>query len=284
MNLPATRATISYVQPDDPWSRRVFMSGLEYLLGRDRIEDIYREIKSAASEPACFFSAALDHAGINTRFDGFRLEGVPRSGPLLLIANHPFGIVDGLILCRTALTLRKEFRILLHALLCRDPDLDRYFLPVDFSGDKAAMQRNIITRREAVRALKDEAAVAIFPGGGVSTSWTRFGFGPAEEFPWSTFVAKLVRESGATVLPIYFHGRNSRLFHTASHIGEPLRLALLIHEALNKFGTTIRVTVGEPVTAAELDDCGGRNQITEHLQARVLSLGDGCPQFHPMRA
>jgi putative hemolysin len=263
--------------------RRILIAGLEWILGRFRLERIYRDIKRREPDPDRFFQEALQRANINVEWDGFPLDQVPAEGPLILVANHPFGIIDGLILCDTALHLRGDFRILLHALLCQDEDLDRFFLPVDFSGERSAIARNIMTKRSALEALRQNIPVAIFPGGGVATARTQFGFGPVQEFPWSTFVAKLVHASGATVLPIHFHGRNSRAFHIASILGEPLRLSLLIHEALNKFGSTIRVSVGQPVYPADLVAFDGRKDLTEHLLEQVRSLQSPSESSHPRR-
>jgi len=123
----------------------------------------------------------------------------------------------------------------------------------------------------ALEFLSQDIPVLIFPSGMVSTA-DKFGFGTVRDAPWTTFAAKIIREARATVVPIFFHGQNSRKFHVASHIGEPFRMAMLVHEAINKFGKTVEIEIGEPLTWERLADRGGRQQLTDYLYQQVQSL------------
>jgi putative hemolysin len=162
---------------------------------------------------------------------------------------------------------------MLHALLCQDRQLAPYFLPIDFEANKNATRTNIRSKQLALDFLSQDVPILIFPSGMVSTA-SRMGFGPVTDGPWSTFAAKIIREAKATVVPFYFHGQNSRKFHIASHIAEPLRMALLVHEALNKFGQTLRVEIGEPLHWDQLaQSCGSRNELTQFLYRKVQMLG-----------
>ncbi|MEM9173362.1 MAG: hemolysin, partial [Pseudomonadota bacterium] len=213
---------ISYAQPDDPWLRRSFVGAVEATLGRRKVELIYRSLKDDF-DPGTFFGDALKRGGVTVEWSGASREGIPAQGPLLIIANHPFGVIDGLVLCDLAMQLRGDFRILINALLCRDTDLDPYFLPVDFSATREAVQTNVVSRRIANEALANDVPVVIFPAGGISTAQSRFGFGRVQELPWNSFVAKLIHQHKANVLPLFFHGRNSRKFHVASNLHEIFR-------------------------------------------------------------
>ncbi|MGA0451087.1 MAG: hypothetical protein ACO3NC_08310, partial [Pseudohongiellaceae bacterium] len=90
--------------------------------------------------------------------------------------------------------------------------------------------------------------------------------------PWTTFAAKIIREAEATVIPVFFHGTNSRKFHVASHLAEPLRMALLIHEALRKSGESVKVEIGAPIAWETLAGQGGRTQLTDYLYQQVQKL------------
>ena len=105
----------------------------------------------------------------------------------------------------------------------------------------------------------------------VSTA-DRFGFGEVVDAPWTTFAAKLIKESQASVVPVFFHGQNSRKFHVASHIAEPLRMALLVHEALLKFGDSLKVDVGDVIPWTELEGLEDRQALTDYLYGRVQAL------------
>jgi len=263
--------SISYVEPHDPLLARIIAAGLERACGRTALEALYRQVKAQSPAPVEFFGTALNTAGIEIIQHGVPVQQLPAQGPVVFIANHPFGIVDGLVLCELARRARSEFRILLHALLCQDRDLAPLFLPIDFSGSDMARRTNIRTKQAAERALRANVPVLIFPAGGVSTR-SRFGFGPLADLPWTTFAAKLITRTRATVVPCFFHGENSRLFHVASHIAAPLRLALLLHEVRRRRGRPVHVTVGEPIPFAALDAGLGRTGLTDHLHQITWSL------------
>ncbi|MEE4361697.1 MAG: lysophospholipid acyltransferase family protein [Pseudomonadales bacterium] len=266
--------TLSYVEPHDPWLRRTVLSLLERSFGRDRLQALYRDLKAAGAPPEQFFRNALEAAGIRIDLRGTPLDALPGSGPLVFIANHPFGITDGLAFCELALRARGDLRILLHAMLCQDRDLARFFLPIDFTETPRAQITNLRSRQLALTALADGVPLLIFPAGGVSTR-SHFGFGPLADLPWSTYAAKLITQSGATVVPCHFHGENSRLFHLASPFSQTLRYALLLHETRRRFEHSCTVTIGRPIPAAEIAALSGRRAQTERLHAATWDLGLG---------
>ncbi len=264
--------TLSYTNPEDSWVSRQLVSGLEVLFGRNEIESLYYRLKARDFNIQTFFSDALLEADIKVEFDASRLAAIPDSGPLMFVANHPFGVVDGVVLCDLALKARGDLRILLNSLLCQDRQLAPYFLPIDFEETKLAQKTNIRSKQLALQHLSRDIPVLIFPSGMVSTA-NKFGFGQVIDAPWTTFAAKIIREANATVVPVFFHGRNSRKFHVASHIAEPLRMALLVHEALKKFGETVRVEIGKPIPWDELENRGSRSELTQFLYQQVQALG-----------
>lgn len=269
---------ITYVQPTDPWMIRQCVSALEVLFGRRRMEAVYHELKAPDFDLGTFFDSALNRAGLTVNYDHAQLAKIPKSDPLVLVANHPFGILDGLILCDLALKARGDFRIMINALLCQDKDLAPYFLPIDFDNTKAAVKNNIAAKKMALEAIKDNIPVIVFPSGMVSTA-DGMGLGKVIDGPWTTFAAKLIRDGQANVVPVYFPGCNSRKFHIASHIAEPLRMALLVHEALNKFGSTIDVHIGDTLYWETLAPMGNRQELTDHLYAAVQATnpsGSSC--------
>jgi putative hemolysin len=263
---------ISYTDPDDPWLVRRLVSSLELLLGRNKIEKTYARLKESPFTIVDFFSNALREAEIDVALDKNTLAEIPRSGPLLFVANHPFGVVDGMVLCDIAAKVRGDLRIMLNSLLCQDRQLAPYFLPIDFSQNKTATKTNIRSKQLALEYLGQDIPVLIFPSGMVSTA-DKFGFGKVKDAPWTTFAAKIIRDAEATVVPIHFHGQNSRVFHIASHIAEPLRMALLVSEALKKFGTRVQVQIGSPLPYSQLSKYTSRQALTSHLYSIVHQLG-----------
>ena len=113
------------------------------MLGRNRIEAVYNRLKGCDFDLSNFFSSALQETGITADYDSNKLNVVPKTGPLMFVANHPFGVVDGIVLCDMALKVRGDLRIMLHSLLCQDKHLAPFFLPIDFQETKQALKTNI---------------------------------------------------------------------------------------------------------------------------------------------
>lgn len=263
---------LSYSQDDDSWLKRQFVLKLEALFGQRKIEALYHKLKDNDFNIETFFGDALSEMNIKPDYDVRRLQSIPKQGPLMFVANHPFGVVDGLVLCDMAAKIRGDMRIMLNSQLFQDKDLAPYFLPIDFSPTKTAIRTNIRSKQLALEYLSQDLPVLIFPSGMVSTA-DKLGFGKVKDAPWTTFAAKIIREAQATVVPCFFHGKNSRKFHIASHIAEPLRMALLMHEALLRSNQKIRVEIGQPLTWQQLSVQGDRKSLTKYLYDSVQALG-----------
>ncbi len=266
------RPTLTYAQPDDSWLVRQTIMRIENLFGRRKVQRLYDTLKSQPFELNEFFEDAIAVTEIDLRYDRAQLEKIPANGPLVMVANHPFGVMDGTILCHLAAKARGDFRILINAVLCRDKDLAPHFLPVDFSPGKVAMKNNVAMGHRAREAMAADIPVLIFPSGFVSTAG-KLGTGQVVEAPWTTFAAKLIRDARANVVPIFFHGQNSRAFHIASHVSESLRMAFLIREAKARFGTRFDVTIGDTLPYESLEGIGGRKALTRYLYGAVQKLG-----------
>ena len=262
---------ITYAQLDDPWLTQTFVSTVERLFGRQQIENIYRELKQGPFDIERFFDLAFAKTNIERRYDVAKLKTTPKTGSLVFVANHPFGIVDGMALCDMALQARGDFRILINSLLCQDKDLAPYFLPIDFSPTKEALKNNIRVKQVAQHCLADNIPILIFPSGFVSTA-DKKGFGDVVDAPWTTFAAKLIRDTQASVLPVYFPGRNRRAFHLASHVCEPLRMALLLSEARHRFNKPLDAVIGNTLSWPQLSNFENRQTLTDFLYGQVQAL------------
>jgi putative hemolysin len=267
------RPTLTYAQPDDPWAARQLILTIENVFGRRKVQRLYDRLKSQPFELNQFFQDAVAATEIDLRYDRAQLENIPATGPLVMVANHPFGVMDGTILCHLAAQARGDFRILINAVLCRDKDLAPYFFPVDFSPGKAAKKNNVAMGRRAREAMAANIPVLIFPSGFVSTAG-KFGTGQVIDAPWTNFAAKLISDARANVVPIFFHGQNSRAFHIASHLSESLRMAFLIREAKIRFGTRFDVSIGDTLPYESLEGIGGRKALTHYLYNAVQQLAE----------
>ena len=199
-----------------------------------------------------FWEVISDRYGLKLDVVGGSLDNIPATGPLIVVSNHPYGILDGLMMGRILSHRRDgDFRVLAHRIFRRSPDLERVILPISFDETKEAARLNLETRAEAVRYLQGGGAIGIFPGGTVSTSAKPFS--QPMDPGWRTFTAKMIAKSDAVVVPVFFEGGNSRIFQLASHIHSTLRLGLLIREFRARINKPVRMVIGEPIPAERLD-------------------------------
>ena len=242
---------ISYSYSAQTRSGRAMIRTMENLTGRIRLIKRAEGYEREVAEGRDFWQVMVERYGLTLDVIGGSLANIPREGPLVLIANHPYGILDGLMVGHILSQTRPDFRILAHHVFRKAEDLNRIILPIDFEETKEAMALNLQTRRVAHEYLSQGGAIGIFPGGTVSTAAKPFAQ-PLDP-SWRNFTARLVGRSNATVVPVFFDGHTSRLFQLASHLHYTLRMGLLIKEFSKRVDTSVRVVVGEPIGRDELD-------------------------------
>ena len=272
------RANFSYAAADDPLVFRALIRVVEIATGQPLLKRLYEENQHAPyPDGPSFFEACMRRLSIDVRVDAAGLAGVPRQGPLIFVANHPFGIVDGLAMGSVVERARDDFLILTNAVLLRAPEMSRFVLPVDFAGTREALATNVESRARARAHLAAGGSLVVFPAGAMSTSPDRTGRLPAVDIRWPPFVAQLLQKAQAPVVPVYFAGQNSRLFQIVSHMNQTARLALLFNEVRNKIGMTLHVGVGEPVPFDDLAPLGERQAIADELMRRTYALATRIP-------
>ena len=250
---------ISYRHSAKTKGAKHVIQSMENITGRPRLIRMAKDYEKEVEAGRDFWQVIIDRYGIGLNILNGELDKIPKDGPLIIIANHPFGILDGLVLGHILAKTRGDFRILAHRVFRKAEDLDKVILPVNFDETREAARQNLETRKEALRYLKRGGAIGIFPGGTVSTSATPFGR-PMDP-SWRTFTAKMIQRSDATVIPIYFDGSNSRLFQLASHLHYTLRMALLIREFRRRIRKDVPIVVGDPIS---------KDDMAKHVNPRDL--------------
>lgn len=272
MNTRHVARDISYASAAQTRAGRALIRLMENASGRVRL--IRRaegyDVDVAAGQD--FWQVMTDRYGLRPELISGHPGLLPAQGPLIIVANHPYGILDGLMLGHLLATSRQgDFRVLANHVFRRAPDLERAILPISFEPTKAAADLNIETRTEALAYLRQGGAIGIFPGGTVSTGARPFST-PLDPV-WRPFTARLIARSGATVVPVYFEGANSRLFQLASHIHSNLRVGMLLREFRARLDTPVRFAIGEPIPAEQLHALSGDAKATmDFLRKATYSL------------
>jgi putative hemolysin len=228
--------------------------------------------RAAAGDPAMDFSRrALDVLGVELAIPRDALGRLPASGPVIVVANHPFGALDGLALLALTRRVRSDVRLLGNRWLSRLPELRECLVPLDIFGKPAsAVRRNSTALRSAIHWLERGGCLGVFPSGEVAHHETTDG--RVTDSPWHHTAAEVAMRTGATVVPVFIAGHNSRLFRSAGRLHPLLRTALLPHELWAKRGSTVRVSVGAPIPPSELASRSGAAARTALLRSRVDHL------------
>lgn len=262
----------TYSRPEQPPFRRLLIRGIEVLSGRRRFEAIYQAWRHRRPERGVsVFTSAM--RALKTRVDvsGAGLQGIPAAGGLLVIANHPFGILDGLAVGDLVSRVRPDVKVMVHSLLCQPVEARDVLLPVDFGASAEARRTSAETRRRAADWVRAGHVLVIFPAGSVSTAPGPFA-ARAIDCDWHPFVGRLAGVPGVRVLPIFVQGQNSRLFQLASHLSYPARVALIFYETRRQMRRGLQITVGRAETLpAELRSSGRLRRMVYEL------AGDGGP-------
>jgi len=241
---------ISYATSASSRAGAVLIRAIENVTGRLSLIRRAAGYEEEVARGRSFWDVVPERYGLSLDIVAGKLENIPANGPLVLIANHPYGILDGLMMGHLLDRVRGDFRILANSVFKRAEALNRVVLPISFDDTKEAVKLNLETRARALSYLNEGGAIGVFPGGTVSTSAKPFSR-PLDP-SWRNFTAKMIARSDATVVPVFFVGHNSRLFQIASHLHANLRLGLLIKEFHSRIDEPVRVVIGAPIASAQL--------------------------------
>lgn len=266
---------LSYANPADPWLKRSLIDAMERWAGRSYFVPLYKRWKyEVIPSGGPIMRAVFELCDVALDISGNWPARIDPGAPLVIVANHPYGILDGLAALTLAEEIGRPFRVLINKDLTKVPEIRPYALSVDFSETRAALAANLAMRAEAIALLKQGVTIVVFPAGGVATAPSAFA--RAVDLPWKTFTARMIQASGAQVLPVYFEGQCSPLFHVASRLHPTLRLSLMIREFRRMVGGRLVARIGEAITPAELATIRDRFELTMMLFTRVHALG-GVP-------
>ncbi|ATG44845.1 acyltransferase [Phaeobacter sp. LSS9] len=269
------RRTLTYANSfDDRWTS-LAIRAIEWCTGKLTILRMVRRFERSNAEyrGQKFWRGALNVMGIDLETPLEQIQRIPGEGPVVVVANHPHGMVDGMIFADLIGRVRQDYRILTRSVLTGlDEAATSFMIPVPFPHDPEAQSKMVEMRAKTMAHLKEGGVVALFPSGVVMSSETWFG--PAIEQEWNVFTAQLIRRSGARVVPIFFPGSNSRWYQIANRVSPILRQGLLLHEIVRSCNKPQSPVVGEPLTEAQMEKLQSDPRgFMAWLREHTLSLG-----------
>lgn len=256
--------------------RAGFNGLLEKMLSLDNLKNLYHALPPS-TDPFQFLTHTLDRLRIEHNLEDEARLAIPKSGSTIVVANHPFGGIDGIILASALSAVRKDIKILVNYFLLNIHELSPVFIPVDPFNRSGSTVSNIASMRKALRWVKSGGMLVVLPAGEVSHfSWKRRR---VEDPPWSHTVGRLVQLTKAPVLPVYFKGRNSALFQIAGLVHPRLRTVMLPRETARKEGTKVQFKIGRLIPYKSLAPLKDVHELTEYMRFRTYLLQNA--EDHP---
>lgn len=237
------------------------------VLGFNKINRLYSPSADLVGQP--FTEHMLDIYGITYDDNMLDLNAIPKDGGFIVVCNHPFGAIEGIILYDAISKIRPDFKVMANFILSYIPNLKNVFIPVNPFADNPEWGSSVGGIKAAMQHLSQGKGLGIFPAGEVS----RYnGHDYPEDIEWSVTISKLVKKTGLPVIPVYFDGMNSKSFYRLAKIHSMLGTAMLPHELLNKRDRHITLKIGKPIAPSDLECHDDYKEIAAYLRSRSYAL------------
>jgi len=233
----------------------------------DYIKDLYRKNYDELKRTHNFWAKVIEY--FNIKYTVKSIENIPREGPVIIVCNHPFGLLDGLIISALIANIRQDYKILINEEITQIDLIEKYLLPIKFSEIIGDVKENIKSKKRAINYINDGGLLILFPSGEVATS--RFIFDEPKERQWKPLVGSIIKKTECKIVPIYFKGKNSLLFQTVGFFNDQLRRLLFIRELLNKKNSNYYLKVGSCIDSKKFK-YWNNTAVADYLKDQVLKL------------
>ena len=234
----------------------------------NKVNDLYDKIKDLEGQE--FFDKLLEE--LNVKYLAFQedLAKIPKTGPFILVSNHPLGALDGVIMCKILTEIRPDFKVMGNFLLTKIKPMEPYVISVNPFEKRKEAYSSMSGMREALKHLSEGGCLGIFPAGEVSNKNNEYNEILDKE--WQEPALKLIKKAQVPVIPMYFHAKNSKLFYNVSKIHPDLQTLLLPSEMVNKREKPIKIRIGRPVTPKILNEYETPKELGEFLKKKVYMM------------
>ena len=234
----------------------------------NKVNDLYDKIKDLEGQE--FFDKLLEE--LNVKYLAFQedLAKIPKTGPFILVSNHPLGALDGVIMCKILTEIRPDFKVMGNFLLTKIKPMEPYVISVNPFEKRKEAYSSMSGMREALKHLSEGGCLGIFPAGEVSNKNNEYNEILDKE--WQEPALKLIKKAQVPVVPMYFHAKNSKLFYNVSKIHPDLQTLLLPSEMVNKREKPIKIRIGRPVTPKILNEYETPKELGEFLRKKVYMM------------
>ena len=251
---------------------QLFIMITELLTGKLKLKKLYDEYLSENRPPQLFWDDAVTKLDLKLITNFKKNSYIPSKGKLIVIANHAFGVADGVSICSVLSKVRQDYKMVTHKVLRQADAVKDKILPIDFNETKEALLTNINTRKEAEKVLLNDGVIVLFPSGRIATKKNLNKNTKADDGEWKQWVSKLILKTKSPVLPIFFDGQNSQWYHMANKLGLTFRYSLCMYELKRKIGDSINMYFGSIISYEDLAEIGDIKEITLHLRSVTYSL------------
>ena len=247
-----------------------FAKILMHLLSFHKINDLYENVSQKQGIES--IDAIIKYLNITLEFDENDLKKLPADGSFITVSNHPFGGIDGILLIKLLSLARGDHKVIANFLLKKVEPISDFFLAVNPFENMPEAGSSIAGLKTAIDHLQHGGVLSLFPAGEVSTNYNSSVITDRE---WLVSALRFIKKNKVPIVPIYFHGTNSRIFHLLGRIHPALRTAKLPSELINKRDKTIKVRIGNPITVKEQDKFSDIHQFGRYLRAKTYCLDSG---------
>ncbi len=249
------------------------VAGLAYgVLGLGEINRLYDS--AADYQGREFADHLLENMDITIDVSPEQLENIPKEGGFVVVSNHPFGGIEGVMLLSAIAKVRPDFKIMANFILSHIPNLKECFFAVNPFENNPEWKSSVSGIKGAIQHIAAGNGLGVFPAGEVSRY---HGHDFPEDLPWSTSIARIIKNAGVPVIPVFWEGRNSKLFYAVDKIHSMLGTARLTRELANKKGKCFNLQIGKPILPAEVAAYEQPKELAAYLRSRSYALEANIP-------